>query len=462
MSIAFINDAVAVSGMAPGHATALPKNLRINIIPKEVTQFGISLGDIADVVTAPAKAAVAVAETTVETAGDAAGIVGDAVGEIPIVGTPLAVALDIAVAPVGLAQAIARGERIDEAVISNIKKQIKNVQDIAPYAQIVVSFVPGIGTGIGAAIAAGVALSEGKSITEAVVAAAQASIPGGPIAQAAFNVSYSVASGQPIDEVALAAVPLPPEQKELIKSGVSAAKALGDGKAVNEAIVKVVVDQLPGTPEQKKALTEGLVIAKEVIQGKPVDSIAYNRGKEYLPPEVQGAIQIATSLAQAKSSQEIDRKWTGLSTGKLEEEGNAVVPKMPELRSTVALLPEPVFKGFTTGVGLLEHKINPTQLAAAREKLDANGRFGFDLALAVKIGMVRVPRPKKKMTPGELFGYYVTWGMIAAEPHQKEEFARILIKSQDMRNGATKALAEIKKAKEPWWRRTFRFVFSIS
>lgn len=81
--------------------------------------------------------------------------------------------------------------------------------DVLMVAQVVISFVPGVGAGINAAIAAGGALARGENISDAVVSAAKNALPGGPIAAKAFDVAWSVgksvAAGVPLDEAAVAA-----------------------------------------------------------------------------------------------------------------------------------------------------------------------------------------------------------------------------------------------------------------
>lgn len=80
------------------------------------------------------------------------------------------------------------------------------VGPILPYVQSVLSFVPGVGTGISAAIGAAQALADGRSITQAIVAAAKSAIPGGPLAATAFDAAWGLAHGRPIDSVALEAL----------------------------------------------------------------------------------------------------------------------------------------------------------------------------------------------------------------------------------------------------------------
>lgn len=84
---------------------------------------------------------------------------------------------------------------------------IKNVAGpILPYVQSVISFVPGVGTGISAALGAAQALADGRSITDAIVAGAKGMLPGGPLAATAFDAAWGLAHGRPIDSIALEAL----------------------------------------------------------------------------------------------------------------------------------------------------------------------------------------------------------------------------------------------------------------
>ncbi len=80
------------------------------------------------------------------------------------------------------------------------------VGPVLPYVQSVVSFVPGVGTGISAALGAAQALADGRTIDEAILAAARGAIPGGPMAQMAFDAAWGLAHGRPVDTVILGAL----------------------------------------------------------------------------------------------------------------------------------------------------------------------------------------------------------------------------------------------------------------
>lgn len=106
-------------------------------------------------------------------------LVGKVEGHIPLIGKPLKAVTDMAVgAPLHTIDAVAKGARIDHAVINHFREQLHDVKDVAPYAQIVVSQIPLIGPSASAAVSAGLSLANGRNITEAVSGAIRDNIPG--------------------------------------------------------------------------------------------------------------------------------------------------------------------------------------------------------------------------------------------------------------------------------------------
>lgn len=88
---------------------------------------------------------------------------------------------------------------ISQLAIQGIEKSASVLHTAAPWAAMAVSFVPGVGTGAAATIAAADALARGAPITDAFIAAGRAAIPGGIAAQMAFDAGVRIAKGQGID-----------------------------------------------------------------------------------------------------------------------------------------------------------------------------------------------------------------------------------------------------------------------
>lgn len=170
------------------------------------------------------------------------------VEKIPVVGNVVNLVERAYTAPIEIGKKIASGERLDHVAMDALKSQIKLAKDAAPYAATVVALVPGIGTGAAAAISAGAALAEGKSIDEATKAAIRGALPGGALAQVAFDVATKVASGEKLEQAALESArnQLPPgPQQAAFDIGV----AVAHGEKIQNAVAKGLVN-LAGTQVQ--------------------------------------------------------------------------------------------------------------------------------------------------------------------------------------------------------------------
>lgn len=160
-----------------------------------------------------------------------------------------------------------QGKRIDTVVVNQLKTAVKSAKTVAPYVQTVMSFVPGVGTGISAGLGGALALAEGQPISEAFIAAAKSAVPGGPIAQAAFSVATGAIQGKSIDTIALGALPIGPAEKAALLRGLDAAKRLAAGQRVDQVLIDQALRSLP--PAAQKAVQAGVAIAqaKNIQQG---------------------------------------------------------------------------------------------------------------------------------------------------------------------------------------------------
>lgn len=218
------------------------------------------------------------------------GAVSKEIGKIPVIGGPLHTVLDagfsLSMAPVNLAVAVAiDGKRIDQAVLNNLKQQLHDFKQVAPYAQMVISVVPGVGQGVSAALASGLALAEGQSIADVLKAGAIGAIPGGPLVKAAVTMAtetiQAAASGKPINlqtfastagGVASSALGLPIAAKNALVAGVATIGAIAKGAPLDKALTDGAVNALPLTPQAKKAMTDGSQLALDLAHGKKLDA----------------------------------------------------------------------------------------------------------------------------------------------------------------------------------------------
>ncbi len=136
--------------------------------------------------------------------GSGVSAIGSAIGNLPIVGTLVTAVYNFS--PFPLLYSIATGERIDKALIDNFSRQLASAKDIAPYAETIISFVPGIGAGVNAAIAAAAALAAGQNISDALIAGIKNALPGGPLAQAALDLGQMAIQGKNIAKSTLDAL----------------------------------------------------------------------------------------------------------------------------------------------------------------------------------------------------------------------------------------------------------------
>jgi hypothetical protein len=194
----------------------------------------------------------------VNVAKKAVSSVAHAIRKIPVLGTIAGAAASLALLPAVATSQLLQGRRIDHIAIDQFKRTVAGVKTLAPYVQTVISFVPGVGTGISAGLGGALALAEGQSITQAVEAAVKSSIPGGPAAQTAFSVASGVMQGKPIDQIAINSLPIGNAEKDLLRRGLTVAKDLAAGKRVDQVVLDQALKQLP--PSLQKAVQVGTAI----------------------------------------------------------------------------------------------------------------------------------------------------------------------------------------------------------
>jgi hypothetical protein len=224
------------------------------------------VGTVVDVVTAPVRAVAA------------------ATSSIPVLGDVTRIVSNASSAPLNLANSIASGARIDRAVMGHLKAELKNVKEAAPYAQMVVSIVPGVGPGVSAAIGAGVALAEGKTIDEIAKAAIRGAIPGGPLAVAAFDTALKVAAGENVAQSVLegARSQLPAAAQKAYDIGL----AVVTGEKIQTALANGLMSLAP-------AQVQTLLEAGQKALGTPAFASAI---KSVAPGAAQEGFKLAAGL----------------------------------------------------------------------------------------------------------------------------------------------------------------------
>ncbi len=303
--------------------------------------------------------------------------------KIPLISDIHAATLKLHKAPFNALVNVVNGERIDKAALKQFKDQLGAAKTLAPYAQTVVSFVPGIGTGLSAGLGAGLALAEGKPLDAALLAGVRGALPGGALAQAAFDVTTAVMAGKPVEQVAISVLPVSDAAKRALIEGAKVARAVAEGKRVDKALLDTAINLLPeaagkaaqigvavgaGALAQKggiKALSSVVDAAKKVTSSKAFKTaqktITSGEAKKIFSQATQVAKTAQKNQAAiTKASQAIQMFQRGkpfrLTAPRIQE----VVRRVPALRKASA---------GNSDVTALRDQLN--KLVAADKKEDA-------------------------------------------------------------------------------------------
>lgn len=349
------------------------------------------------------------------------GAVSGAISKVPIVGHGLHGLFDLTVAgPWEIAGSILSGERLDHVAIDTIKRQVQDIQEVGPYAEMVLANVPGVGSGVAAAIGAGIALSEGRPITQAFADGLKDSIPGGAVGQALYSVSHAALTGESLQNIAISALPIP--------------------------------------ASQQKALEEGLKVTLEIARGEKFSKIVLDEAKAHmqdalhgLPPGVQKAVGVGIAVGHAQSMQHTVRQQAPSIIPKLIEAGEIVAKRNKIIAAGADVVPDGK-RGYYAGIGLMQYETHQTGIVAVRQQFSKDDLKGFDLALSLHIGMVTMRAPIG-LSPAASVGYYTTMGMRGAEPGQKTGMMRSLIASPGTRHGANIAVQYVIAVRATFWER---------
>lgn len=195
------------------------------------------------------------------------------------IATPVAA---LASSPFKLTADIASGKNVFQSLKDTVKRDLASVKEVAPYAQAVLSMVPGVGQGVNMAIAAGAALAQGQPITSALIAGVKNALPGGPLAAQAFDTVYEVARGKNLSDAALEAVVSQIPGGAIAQQAAKTAIAVAKGQNLQQAALGLVKGavlsgdiQIPGGDLTTKA-------ALDIASGKSVKDVALGAAKDNL------------------------------------------------------------------------------------------------------------------------------------------------------------------------------------
>ena len=165
-----------------------------------------------------------------------------------LAGTPFVAAL------LRVGGGLLRGENLLAAAKMAAKAGIADVREAVRFAAMIAPFVPGIGTGVGAALGAADALANGQPISQALIAGVRGAVPGGAVAQAAFDTAAQLVQGKRLDQALLTAARnrLPPGPAQ---AAFDTGLALAQGKNIQAAVVQGAGRLLPASPYSADALS---------------------------------------------------------------------------------------------------------------------------------------------------------------------------------------------------------------
>jgi hypothetical protein len=195
-------------------------------------------------------------------------------------------------------RAALRGENVLRAAQVAARSGIENIQQRMQFAAMVAPFVPGIGTGVAAALGAASALAAGEPITKAILSAARSAVPGGAIAQAAFDMGVSIASGKSLGEAALATARNQLPGGPAAKAAFDAAVALGQGKKIQDAAFAAAGGALPKSPYAADAMS----FARRVAAGENIGKAALSTAGKAVVNRLEGQGVKVLGAAQQRAA----------------------------------------------------------------------------------------------------------------------------------------------------------------
>ena len=356
-----------------------------------------------------------VVSTVTKTAATGISTVGELAAKVPLAGPVLHGTLSLATGPLKLADSVMSGQRLDRALVSNLKSNIAAIREVAPAAQLIVSTVPGIGGGISGAIGIAGVLADGRPITDALKQGIKDAIPGGPMAKAAFSLTEKIVSGE-----------------NVIKAGLSS-----------------VVSAVPGLPpDAQKALATALPMVQALASGKRIDAVALKALQDRLPPEVQKAVILGTAVAQGQNIQRIaEGQLNNLGSAQLKKlaaYGSGVIEKNPTFRAGKTGFSKAEAAGYSVGIGLTSNRgVNEKALLAVRKKLSPQQKRGFDVALSTHSGAITAPLAPRGLSPAAKAAWYATHGMIGSSSTHKKAMMKAVVRNPEARKGASAAVSRV-------------------
>ncbi len=390
---------------------------------------------------------------------EASGQIGGALGKIPVVGGPLSAVWDYTttvVVPLRLADDIAQGKAIDQAVMGSFKSAMTDIHTLAPYIETVIASVPALGPVASAAIAGGLAIASGEPIDQVMVDAGAAAIPGGAIVKACYHAGVAVMNGHGdagtliVDAGAAVSeslgAPIPDGAKKVLEAGADATQAIANGRKPDQALLDAAIKQLPPAGQSAARAAQAVASGKNVgdvllqygpgmIKGLPTDAL-----KNFGP-----GLSTGMAMGHGQALQAIQDSAITKSIGKLATTGAQVASSSPLFGKARELNDAASMYGFDIGAAMTKHVVNRFQVEATRRLLNPAQQMGYDMALGLHISQVVYKPPRKLKDPMEIAGYMIAHGLRNAKTSQKKAVLDTVVLNPKAAKGvklSTKVIAE--------------------
>lgn len=487
----------------------------------EVYEFAGFPGSIGRLLSNAAKSAGKAVGKATTSVVKATGSVATGITKIPVIGAPLktiySASYNAVTGPAKLASDIARGRNVGKSFMTQVKTGVSDMKAVAPYAQMVVSCVPGIGTAASGALGAGIALANGQRIDQALLEGVKGAMPGGPVARAALSGAVTgiraAAEGKRLNFIDLGKSALGDALGPIAKGpggaalmgGIDMAANLAHGKRLDKAFTESTIAALPVDAKVKDALKIATQASIQLAEGKRLDKVMLGQIKAitpYLPIAADAKTQLALltsgkalpkglspekALATVLHSTVADGVLNVASKGlspdvkKALQTGLALGTATVNQDAKLGQLATPVVINKLIESGVQTAKADP--VVAAARKLAGAGVRGFDLAtgltnsrsdlfsitqlreklngaekMAFDMGLSAkvglVTQPKPKgLSAAAQAGHAIVSGMQGHEAKDKQAIMAAVSTSPSAMAGASTAVKEIALIREHWVRK---------
>jgi hypothetical protein len=213
----------------------------------------------------------------------------------------------------------ARGQNIFQAAQKAMQAGIGDLRQSLQFAAMVAPFIPGVGTGVAAALSAANALAAGQPITDALIAAARGAIPGGAIAQMAFDTAVNLAKGKDIATALLNSARERLPGGPAAQAGFDAALALAKGRNIQDAAFAAAGRVLPKSPYAADALS----FVKKVASGQNLQRAALSSAGSLILNRVEamGGPAISKTVPRVGVPRQVGDVRRSFRVHELESEG---------------------------------------------------------------------------------------------------------------------------------------------